>query len=81
MWQLYAIIAQDMVRERRAEADAEARLRRMRLGEDGFAPLPVERAGLLRRAFAGGLRRVSGAAGWVSHRASSTASRLEGEPA
>ena len=81
MWQLYAIIAQDMVRERQAEADAEALLRRMRLGEDGLAPLPADRPGLLRRASAGGLRLVSGAAGWVSHRASSTASRLEGEPA
>ena len=81
MWQIYAIIAQDLIRDRQAEAQAEARYRRLLLEDDGISPMPVGRPGLLRRLSAGALRRVEAAASWVSRRASSTASRLEGEPA
>ena len=81
MWQLYAIVALDLVRDRQADAAAEARYRRLLLGEDGFAPLPDPRPGLVRRIPAAGLRLVSGGAGWIARQAGSTASRLEGEPA
>ena len=80
MWQLYAIIAQDLIRDRRADAEAQAMYRRL-LDGDGMAPLPPSQPGLVRRLSAGGLRRVEAGAAWVSQRASSTASRLEGEPA
>ena len=80
MWQLYAIVAQDLIRDRRAEAQAEALSRAMH-DVDGHGALPASRPDLVRRASAGAFRRVGGAAAWVSDRASTTASRLEGEPA
>ncbi len=81
MWQIYAIIAQDLIRDRQAEAEAEARYHRLLLADHGVSAVPVTRPGLLRRLSAGALRRVEAGAAWISRRASSTASRLEGEPA
>ena len=80
MWQLYAIIAQDLIRDRRLEAQAEA-LNRAIQDAHGSLALPAPRPGRLRRSSAGAIRRVGLAAAWVERRASTTASRLEGEPA
>ena len=79
MWQIYAIIANDLIRERQAEAEAEALHRRLLLDPD--AALRPAGPGLVRRLFVGGLRRIEAGAAWISLHASSTASRLEGEPA
>jgi hypothetical protein len=80
MWQLYAIVAQDLIRDRRAEARAEA-LHRAIHDAEGLAALRAPRPGLVRRSSAGMIRRIGAAATWVAGRASATAARLEGEPA
>jgi hypothetical protein len=79
MWQLYAIIAQDLIRDRRLEARAEALNRAIKEAHGNVLPAPAP--GRLRRSSAGLIRRVGLAAAWVERRASTTASRLEGEPA
>jgi hypothetical protein len=80
MWQLYAIIAQDLIRDRQADARAEALYRTLLLEADGVAPL-ADRPGIIRRTSVASLRRLEAAAAWVSRRACSTATRLEREPA
>jgi hypothetical protein len=79
MWQLYAIIANDLIRERQAEAEAQSLYRALLLNPDA-GPRPAG-PGLARRLSVGGLRRIEAAAAWISRHASSTASRLEREPA
>ena len=79
MWQIYAIIAYDLIRERQAEAEAESLYRALLLNPDA-APRSSGPS-LVRRLSVGGLRRIEAAAAWISRHASSTASRLEREPA
>jgi hypothetical protein len=72
MWQVYALIAQDMIRERQREAAANALARAV----DGQVPL-ADRGGIVRRASIGLLRRVESAATAVSRQACTAATRIE----
>jgi hypothetical protein len=79
MWQHYAIIANDLIRDRQAEAEAEARYRALLLDPE-LIDAPTG-PGLLRRVSVGALRRIGAASARISSAASSTAARLDGEPA
>ena len=85
MWQVYALMAQDLAREREREARA---VRLARQAADFTADevrwhpgLARVRAGGLRRMLAGGLRRVAAGAGSLARVAGSTAARVEGRGA
>ena len=82
MWQVYMMLAQDVIRDRRREAEAAAFSRIF----DGAAAvmIPAGRPsgpGSVRRAFAGALRRIGRVASTVSEGACTAASRLEGRAA
>jgi hypothetical protein len=79
MWQVYAFIASDMIRDRQREAARE------RLGREGSmpgaGPRRIPAPGFLRRRTADGLRRVAGGAVSVARMAADAAARLEGRAA
>jgi len=82
MWQLYAMAAQDLLREREREAravrlarDAAAFASEERRRHPSLGPAPV---GAARRALARALRAVEMAAGSLSRAARATAARVEG---
>lgn len=85
MWQVYALMAQDIARERAREAQqvrlareaaafAAAELRR-------HPGLPRVRVGAMRRVLAAALRGVETGAASLARAACSTAARLEGRVA
>jgi hypothetical protein len=79
MWQVYAMLAHDLIRDRQREAAIDALNRAFQEQDANEAPAPfLARPGLVRRASAGALRRVGNAAIAVADRACSAASRLEG---
>lgn len=82
MWQIYAMLAQDIIRDRRHEAEIAA-LNRVFDG-GGALMIPSGRPsgpGRARRAFAGALRRIGRAATMLSDGACTAAARLEGRAA
>ena len=82
MWQIYAMLAQDIIHDRRREAELAAL---NRIFDAGSSPMiPAGRPsgpGPLRRAFAGALRRVGSVAHMLSDGACTAAARLEGRAA
>jgi hypothetical protein len=82
MWQIHAMLAQDILHDRRREAEVAAF---NRVFDGGSLPMtPSGRPsgpGRVRRAFAGALRRVGTAASTVSEGACTAAARLEGQAA
>ncbi len=82
MWQIYSMLAQDIIADRRREAEAAALSRIF----DGAAAMMIPAGrpsgpGSVRRAFAGALRRIGRAASTLSEGACTAASRLEGHAA
>jgi hypothetical protein len=82
MWQVYALMARDMARERAHEAD-QVRLARdavaFEAGERRRHPgITPRRVGAPRRGLAAGLRAVEAGAGSLARAARATAARLEG---
>ena len=85
MWQVYALMAQDLARERAREA-RQARLAReaaaFAAGERRRHPgLARDRVGAPRRVLAAGLRAVEAGAASLARAACTTAARLEGRTA
>jgi hypothetical protein len=82
VWQIYTMLAGDIIADRRREAELAAL---NRVFDGGFLSMtPAGRPsgpGPLRRALAGALRRVATAAGTVSDGACTAAARLEGQAA
>jgi hypothetical protein len=82
MWQIYMMLAEDMIADRRREAELAALNRVFDGGSLSMTPAGRPSGpGPLRRAFAGALRRVGSAAGTVSESACTAAARLEGQAA
>jgi hypothetical protein len=85
MWQLYALMAQDLAREREREARAVQLAREaaaFAADEARRHPgLARRRVGAPRRALVAALRGVESGAGTLARAARSTASRLEGRTA
>jgi hypothetical protein len=82
MWQIYGMLAQDIIHDRRREAELASL---NRVFDGGFLSMtPSGRPtgpGPVRRAVAGALRRVGTAASSVSENACTAAARLEGQAA
>jgi hypothetical protein len=83
MWQIYAQLAQDLIRERQEEAAAIARSRAERDSEADprLAGEAEVRRSAVRSAGAAALRQVGAAGLAVARRARDAAARLEGRTA
>jgi hypothetical protein len=85
MWQVYALMAKDLARERAREAH-QARLAREAAAfaadeRQRHPGLARRRVGAVRRVLAAGMRAVEAGAGSLARAARSTAARLEGRAA